>query len=241
MTEQKHEIELWELADSDPEKFMKILGDYRQMEDRLRCRLVSHETNFNYVTAGPYVKHPMGDAVLFFDAGKSDDVRIEYHVSYEWAQKWGRSEQELIQTALKNTEKYEPSTFRNLDEVLASLAGKKLPENYQSELPMYLLSNEEQTYGAIAVMYPEMLKKIRNQVGMDYYILPTSVHEVTILPKYPFLDPAKIQETVQRDNRESIREEDVISDHLFEYTEAKGRLERCSITEKEQIRNGEAR
>lgn len=39
MTEQKLEIELWELADSDPEKFMKILGDYRQMEDRLRSRL----------------------------------------------------------------------------------------------------------------------------------------------------------------------------------------------------------
>lgn len=64
---------------------------------------------------------------------------------------------------------------------------------------------------------------------------------LTILPKYPFLDSAKIQETVQKDNQESIREEDVLSDHLFEYTEAKGRLERCSMTEKERIREGEGR
>lgn len=239
MRKNEHDIELWELADLDPKKFMEILGDYEQMEERLRCRLVSHETNFNYLTAGPYMKHPMGDAVLFFDAGKNDDVRIEYHVSYEWAQKWGRSEQELMQKALKNTEKYEQSTFRNLDEVLFFLMGEKQPEDHQQEIPMYVLSNEECLHGATAVLYPGMLERIREQMGMDYYILPTSVHEVTVLPKYPFLDPAKIQETIRQANRECIREGDVLSEYLFEY--AKGNLERCLSAEKEQTRKGEAR
>lgn len=233
--------QLWELANTDPDRFMEIIADYRQMKERLRCRLVSHETNFSFFTAGPYLKHPMGDAALFFYAGQNGDTRIEYHVSFEMVQKWGRSEAEILETALKNTEKYTKSTFRNLDKVLAECMEIQLPAYYEPQNPMYLLSNEEQAYGATAVMYPGMLQKIREKIGKDYYVLPTSVHELTILPKYSFLDPVKIQETVRRDNRESISPADVLSDHLFEYTEAKGRLERCSMTEKERIREGEGR
>lgn len=97
--------QLWELANTDPDRFMEIIADYRQMEDRLRCRLVSHETNFNFFTAGPYQKHPMGEAALFFHAGQNGDTKIEYHVSFEMAQKWGRSEAELLETALRNMRK----------------------------------------------------------------------------------------------------------------------------------------
>lgn len=234
--EEEKTIQLWELANEDPNRFMEVIADYRQMEDRLRCRLVSHETNFNFFTAGPYLKHPMGEAALFFYAGQNGDTRIEYHVSFEMAQKWRwrRSEAEILETALKNTEKYTKSTFRDLDTVLAEQMGIRLPASYKPQIPMYLLSNEERAYGATAVMYPGMLQKIREQVGMDYYLLPTSVHELTILPQYPFLDSAKIRETIRRDNRESISPADVLSDHLFEYRGETGKLERCHLAEKEK-------
>lgn len=232
--------QLWDLANTDPKRFMAVLADYSQMKERLRCKLVSHETNFNFFTAGPYFKHPMGEAALFFYAGYNKDTRIEYHVSFEMAQKWGRSEKELLETAIKNTEKYAAGSFRNMDEVMAEIMGMKAPYLPQSQYPMYLLSNKERAYGATAVLYPGMLKKIREQVGMDYYILPTSVHEVTVLPKYSFLIPEEIEETIRRDNRENIRPEDVLSDHLFEYIQAKG-LERCNTGTKEQIRNEESR
>lgn len=235
------QLQLWELANTDPNRFMEVIADYRQMEERLRCRLVSHETNFNFFTAGPYQKHPMGEAALFFYAGQNGATRIEYHVSFEMAQKWGRSEAEILEAALNNTEKYAKSTFRDLDTVLAECMGIRLPKSYESHTPMYLLSNEERAYGATAVMYPGMLQKIREQIGMDYYVLPTSVHELTILPQYPFLDPAKIRETIRRDNRESISPADVLSDHLFEYRGETGKLERCHLAEKEKSRENQIR
>ena len=71
------QLQLWELANTDPNRFMEVIADYRQMEERLRCRLVSHETNFNFFTAGPYRKRPMGEAALFFYAGQTGDSRIE--------------------------------------------------------------------------------------------------------------------------------------------------------------------
>lgn len=235
------QLQLWELANTDPNRFMEVIADYRQMEERLRCRLVSHETNFNFFTAGPYQKHPMGEAALFFYAGQNGATRIEYHVSFEMAQKWGRSEAEILEAALNNTEKYAKSTFRNLDTVLAEYMGIRLPESYEPQTPMHLLSNEERAYGATAVMYPGMLQKIREQIGMDYYVLPTSVHELTILPQYPFLDPAKIRETIRRDNRESISPADVLSDHLFEYRGETGKLERCHLAEKEKSQENQIR
>lgn len=232
---------LWDLANTDPKRFMAILADYSQMEERLRCRLVSHETNFNYFTAGPYLKHPMGEVALFFDAGENDGVRIQYHVSYQIAQKWGRSEKELLDTALRNTEKYEKYTLRDMDELLAEMMGTTLPENHRSLFPMTILSNERREGGATSILYPGILKKIREQIGMDYFVLPTSVHELTIMPKYPFLSARDIEVTVRNDNRELIEEEDVLSNDVFVYTEEKGRLEKCSTGAREQTRKEESR
>ncbi len=239
--EEQTEDRLWDLANTDPKRFMAILADYSQMEDRLRCRLVSHETNFNYFTAGPYLKHPMGEVALFFDAGENDGVRIQYHVSYEIAQKWGKSEKELMDTALKNMEKYEKYTHRDMDEVMAEIMGVTLPENHRSLFPMTILSNERGEYGATSILYPGVLRKIREEVGMDYFVLPTSVHELTIMPKYPFLTARDVEGIIQNDNRELIKEDDVLSNAVFEYTEEKGRMEKCSTGTREQIRKEESR
>ena len=76
---------------------------------------------------------------------------------------------------------------------------------------------------------------------MDYFVLPTSAHELTIMPKYPFLTARDIEVTILKDNRELLNEEDVLSNVVFEYTEEKGRLEKCSTGTREQIRKEESR
>lgn len=241
MKQKRRKESLWELAHFDLEEFQKIIADYGQIKERLRCKLVSREMYTDYFTNGPRLKHPMGEVLLFLEVEKRENAGADCHVNYEMIKKWGRSEQELMSVALKNTEKYEKSTLRDLDTVLSGYTGEEMSGPRQSKHTMLLLSNEEETYGATAVLYPGVLKQIREQLGMDYYILPTSVHEVTIVPKYSFLDPAEIEKMIYQDNRETIPPAEVLSDYLFEYTEAKGRLERCSVNGKEKNRNEEAR
>ena len=46
----------------------------------------------------------------------------------------------------------------------------------------YVLSNKLRNYGAACIAYPHVLEMIGGILGTDYYVLPSSVHEVVIVP-----------------------------------------------------------
>lgn len=127
MKQKRRKESLWELAHFDLEEFQKIIADYGQIKERLRCKLVSHEMYTDSFSNGPRLKHPMGEVLLFLEVEKRENAGADCHVNYEMIKKWGRSEQELMSVALKNTEKYEKSTLRDLDTVLSGYTGEEMP------------------------------------------------------------------------------------------------------------------
>lgn len=50
------------------------------------------------------------------------------------------------------------------------------------QLSVYVLTNTSRFLGASAILFTDVLKKIYNLLGTDYYILPVTVHEVLIIP-----------------------------------------------------------
>lgn len=55
-------------------------------------------------------------------------------------------------------------------------------EEYGMEPPMFILSNRDAVYGASAILFKDILDKVYELIGGDYYIVPSSVHEVLIIP-----------------------------------------------------------
>ena len=48
---------------------------------------------------------------------------------------------------------------------------------------MYVLTNESKLNGAACILYENVLYDFAQKLGADLYILPSSVHEVILLPK----------------------------------------------------------
>ena len=58
----------------------------------------------------------------------------------------------------------------------------------------------------------------------DYYILPSSVHEVIIVPYSEIYVCSKLDEMVREINSTQVEEEDVLSNHVYLYDRVSGKL-----------------
>ena len=62
------------------------------------------------------------------------------------------------------------------------------------------------------------------RLGADYYVLPSSVHEVMIVPDDGGFDSGELEEMVREINATQVAPEEVLSDHIYYYNCGEGRL-----------------
>ena len=82
---------------------------------------------------------------------------------------------------------------------------------------MYFLSNQAYFHGAAAVLYEGVLKKIADQIDSDLIVLPSSTHEVLLIPSRLWPDADGFAELIQDINQTQVEEEEWLSDHPYRY------------------------
>lgn len=111
-----------------------------------------------------------------------------------------------------------------------------------SDIPLYVLSNSRAEDGAAAITRPEILKDIIEKLG-PVYVLPSSVHEVLILPKAQAPDVESLRAMVQEVNATQVAPEERLSGNVYEISGsrlviAKSRTETQEQSEKKQEEKG---
>lgn len=81
--------------------------------------------------------------------------------------------------------------------------------------PLYCFSNESKLNGAAYIMNEEIQKMVSEKLGGDYYILPSSVHEVLVISKDIDIPLQNIEQMVQHVNLSCVSAEEVLSDHVY--------------------------
>ena len=124
-----------------------------------------------------------------------------------------------------------PAEFVTMNHALKSLLGDVeyeegdlLLEKKKDYDQMYVLSNKFRNYGAACIAYPNVLEMIGQILKKDYYILPSSVHEVIIVPYSEIYVCSKLDEMVREINSTQVEEEDVLSNHVYLYDRVSGKL-----------------
>lgn len=85
----------------------------------------------------------------------------------------------------------------------------------------HVLTNEKGCYGAAAITNPIVLQQLKSYFKRSFYILPSSIHEVLLMPidTIPDITPDELATLVQGINQSIVEEKDWLSDHvyLFDY------------------------
>lgn len=161
--------------------------------------------------------------------GSSGSEQYSIKVTPQLMQMWGVDMETMKQDTLENMAK-DARLFSMMDmipftisevqgfeqtepkDLLAGAEGNSLTE------PMYVLTNQGKCGGAGVMFSHAVLEQVSELAGGDYYVLPSSVHELIIVPAAQ--SPARaeeLQEMVRQVNQTAVAEDEILSDKVHRY------------------------
>ena len=112
-------------------------------------------------------------------------------------------------------------TDEMIDPIVKEMLGKIYTESKGPK--MYVASNDRKNFGAAILKYENCLSDFANSIQSDFYILPSSVHELILIPiENEENEVEKLKEMVQEVNRTELMEEEILSDSVYLFKRGKG-------------------
>lgn len=197
------------------------LQEFENIRGRVIYRLVNYEKNKEILEDCPHIR--LYDlAVTFRWVARIDDVGVSTSlITNKQVKEWGVSVNDLVLAARQNTPRLFPAQIIDMEEMLAGMVSFIL---YPSTIPMYILTNKQELNGASALLYGDILKDFANKKGADMYILPSSIHEVIMVPADRINDPTKLLSIVHDANTTVVSIGDVLSDSVYYYDRKKDQI-----------------
>ena len=130
---------------------------------------------------------------------------------------WNVSTDTLFESAKINTPKLLPYYFDDIFSVLQNVSD--LSEFSKNQLyPLYVLTNSEKLFGAAVILYPNLLSSIAKKMNHDLIIIPSSLHEVLLLPAEQGESSEEYSSIIQEVNLSELSPEEILSDHAYYYS-----------------------
>lgn len=195
---------------------LDFLNDKNSILDRIFYRVINRDKNRELLQNAPHTAVIAdSDLVLIYGIliSETADGQASITITNHQMNLFDLSEDELIESAAKNTPRLFPVRFQPMNEVLSPLfdSDEELPE-----VPLWVLSNSRHQGGACAFCYENLLDEIGEKLLSSYYILPSSLHEVLILKDIE--QPcAALKEMVQSINETQVSEEEFLSNTVLYY------------------------
>lgn len=136
---------------------------------------------------------------------------------------------EIENIAMKNTEKIYPPVLRNLENVIMeALSGNitnsnlldremtMLDENEQTQ--MHVLTNIDGRYGASVIKYQGLMDKVAKLYKGDYYIIPSSIHEVILLSKNKSVTAKELEFILNDVNKGFVKKNEILGNKVLFYS-----------------------
>lgn len=199
------------------------------MSPHIFFRLISLERNKKLLTEIPYVKF-LDLAITFHCLVRSEAEGIgTIRITNDHIEQWGITCDELKELAYNNTNRLFPPIIRPMDEVIKELLYDDDTDNeifdYEDldgdTYPMYILTNEKGINGASSLVYKDVIRDFAQRINSDIYILPSSIHEIILIPKDELDEKERFEKMVIEINETQVPPEEVLSDQVYMYIKEK--------------------
>lgn len=187
------------------------------LEENLYLAVMNTEMNRGYLSDVPHE--------YMEDMAVVPRVRISDEASFavkDWMLgMYGFSKEELFKTARANMDRQD-YRIMSLNSVIAG-TGFIEPDPGPAD-SVYVLTNMSSIDGAAAILSDKAMKQAREAVGEDFFILPSSRHEVILVPRSSSLTVAEMTDMVVSANRTVVEDKDLLSDHVYRYNSQSGKI-----------------
>lgn len=208
-----------------PDFSLDMLDDYEKMKERLTVQLVGREANEEMLQQIPH--QDMEDLCLVYrvNVQESGDFRASFVLTNEALRRFGITAEHLYQDALMEAVKQEPFEIKTMAEMIKDMAGEEV--DVGDGLPIYVASNQSRMNGAAVLMYPDFMEKAAGVVNDSFYVLPSSLHEIILVPETTAPDVEELEMMVHEVNVTQVSPQDRLSDYVYHYDKEERVFERA--------------
>lgn len=219
--------------------------DYRKVKEKVVVKLINARKNKELLEEVPHKLFYDLALVVYYPVQEIPfEGKAAVLVYHTHRKQWGIDAEELLEAAIGNTPRLFPGKIESMDHVMKQIFAAEFGKSFSNEdlgklgiseeewtdflmmpgrksgkrtIPMYVLSNKQKLYGAVCMLYPDLLKNFAAKIGQDCYILPSSVHEVILVPANASSGGEELREIVTDINRTQVAEEEVLADSVYYY------------------------
>lgn len=185
------------------------LADYSKMKELLTLQLLSSNGNGYKLDDVPYRKVEDMNLVYRFDLGDTENGRVSILVTNDMLRRYGIDEEQLHQDAMAATANNRPASLRTMGDVLSGVE--------MESTPLWVASVDGGMNGACVIQYPGFLDQAAKTLGGDFFVLPSSIHEVLLYQDDGTIGRKDLEEMVQSINESEVAPADRLSDFVYHY------------------------
>ena len=200
---------------------VNILKHFDTIKDKIVYKVVNYRSNEKLLEQVPH-KRILDLAVVFYCLLDNEYGRSATALIYNNNLKnWNVTIDDVYKAALKNTPDLLHSKISSMAALFekcgVNVDGEEVDLKDYVPSDMYVLTNESKLNGAACILYENVLYDFAQKLGAYLYILPSSVHEVILLPKLSMFEKDELVNMVKEVNTEGVAADEVLSDHVYEY------------------------
>ncbi len=200
-----------------PQFDLDAFNDYDQMKSKLSMEVVSAERNAEFLENVPHENMEDMAVVYRFVLDSSDSGNGTILVTNQMLDQYGITKEQLKNDAMENAPEIRPSEIRGMSEVMSELAPGMIPEIAPEDEQMFVATVPDKTHGAGVIAYPNFMEDAAQKMGGDFFVLPSSIHEVLLVKDNGQMTAKELENMVKEVNATQVEPADQLTDHVYHY------------------------
>ena len=212
--------------ENTPEINVEDLTNYDEMKSKLAMEVVSADRNAEMLENVPHEQMEDMAVVYRLILGQDSEGRSSVFVTNDLTvlvtndlmEQFGVTHEQLHEDAMINAPEIRPSEIRGLSVVMTEMMGPGMtPEIDPADEQMFVAGVSDIIYGAGVIAYPNFFEDAAEKLGGDFYVLPSSIHEVLLVRDNGEMTAKDLEVMVKEVNATQVAPEDQLTDHVYHY------------------------
>lgn len=200
-----------------PEFDIGRLNSYEEMKSSLSIQMVGCAGNTDKLNEIPHQIVEDMAVVYRFQLRELAEGYTSILVTNSMMEYYGITQEQLHQDALEAASMNDPVSIKNLDEIMYEITGGFMGSLDDPSSPMFIATNESRFNGAAVMNYPNFMDQAAEKLDGNFYILPSSIHELIMVSDSFGIRAAELKAMVTDINSSEVSPEEKLTDNVYHY------------------------
>lgn len=197
------------------------LVDFEKVRSQLYPKIVNRSRNGELIKSIPHRSILDLEIVYYQELPETQSCVATRTIRNKDLEMWGISEDELHDIAVKNMRLDKPVMVESMPSIFMMFGDSG--DSFEIGELMFVVTTKNLRLGAVFITEPDIFKKISEKIGGDLYIIPSSVHEVIVIPASSS-KANDIKEIVMQVNITAVSAQEFLSNSVYFYDKEKNEI-----------------